>query len=430
MIASRHPDAPGNDRVRRARRIVPRRAAVPTGPATTLPQDLEWCDRPPPGLHRPLHRRGRCGRGGALRARPRPGDRRTGRGHNVAGTAVCDDGIVIDLSRCGPCGSTPPVARPGCRLVLCGATSTTRRRPMVWPPPVASWATPASPGSPSAAASASSCANTGSPSTTCLPPRWSPPRAASSGRPLTNTPICSGRCEAAAANFGVVTSFRFALHPVGPTVMAGPVFWAAEDTTDVLRFYRDFAAKPRRARHRRQARHRPPTAGHPRGPALAAGHRRRLLLRRRRRRRRACVRALRRFGAPLRRPARTLAVRRFPGRPRRHRPARVALLLEGDEPRRSLRRRHRRHRRSRLRRQLAPVVRGDVPSGGAVARVLHDATAYAGRDVAHTISIDAVRLPDESGEHAATETAWARRFLQASNRTARGVYVDFLDSDD
>ena len=44
-------------------------------------------------------------------------------------------------------------------------------------------------------------------------------------------------------NFGVVTSFRFALHPVGPTVMAGPVFWAAEDTTDVLRFYRDFAAE-------------------------------------------------------------------------------------------------------------------------------------------------------------------------------------------
>jgi FAD/FMN-containing dehydrogenase len=43
-------------------------------------------------------------------------------------------------------------------------------------------------------------------------------------------------------NFGVVSSFQFALHPVGPTVMAGPVFWAAEDTTDVLRFYRDFVA--------------------------------------------------------------------------------------------------------------------------------------------------------------------------------------------
>src|ERR687887_2809097 len=44
-------------------------------------------------------------------------------------------------------------------------------------------------------------------------------------------------------NFGVVTSFRFALHPLGPTVMAGPVFWAADDTADVLRFYRDFAAE-------------------------------------------------------------------------------------------------------------------------------------------------------------------------------------------
>src|ERR671922_826408 len=44
-------------------------------------------------------------------------------------------------------------------------------------------------------------------------------------------------------NFGVVTAFRFELHPVGPTVMAGPVFWTADDTADVLRFYRDFAAE-------------------------------------------------------------------------------------------------------------------------------------------------------------------------------------------
>ena len=44
-------------------------------------------------------------------------------------------------------------------------------------------------------------------------------------------------------NFGVVTTFRFALHPVGPTVVAGPVFWAADDTADVLRFHRDFIAE-------------------------------------------------------------------------------------------------------------------------------------------------------------------------------------------
>ena len=44
-------------------------------------------------------------------------------------------------------------------------------------------------------------------------------------------------------NFGVVTTFRFALHPVGPIVLAGPIFWAADDTTEVLRCYRDFAAE-------------------------------------------------------------------------------------------------------------------------------------------------------------------------------------------
>jgi FAD/FMN-containing dehydrogenase len=41
-------------------------------------------------------------------------------------------------------------------------------------------------------------------------------------------------------NLGVVCAFRFTLHPLGPTVMAGPVFWAPEDTTDVLCFYREF----------------------------------------------------------------------------------------------------------------------------------------------------------------------------------------------
>ena len=69
--------------------------------------------------------------------------------------------------------------------------------------------------------------------------------------------------------------------------------------------------------------------------------------------------------------------------------------------------------------------------GGAVARVPRDATAYAGRDVAHNIIIDAVWLPEQSGEHAAAETAWARRFLQALQpHRAAGVYVNFLDADD
>jgi len=41
-------------------------------------------------------------------------------------------------------------------------------------------------------------------------------------------------------NFGIVTEFGFRLNPVGPTVLAGPVIWAMEDSPQVLRFYREW----------------------------------------------------------------------------------------------------------------------------------------------------------------------------------------------
>jgi len=40
-------------------------------------------------------------------------------------------------------------------------------------------------------------------------------------------------------NFGVVTSFRFRLHPV-KTVIAGPTFWPIDQAEEVLAWYRDF----------------------------------------------------------------------------------------------------------------------------------------------------------------------------------------------
>jgi len=41
-------------------------------------------------------------------------------------------------------------------------------------------------------------------------------------------------------NFGIVTSFTFQLHPVGPMVVAGLVAHPMERAVEVLRFYRRF----------------------------------------------------------------------------------------------------------------------------------------------------------------------------------------------
>jgi hypothetical protein len=233
-------------------------------------------------------------------------------------------------------------------------------------------------------------------------------------------------------NFGVVTSFRFALHPIGPTVMAGPVFWAAEDTAEVLRFYRDFAAE---ASDELGSVVRvgtvPPLADIPEDlhwrPAIAV----------------ACcyagavedgeraVRALRRFGTPLVDLISPTSYVAFQG-------GMDDTVLHGW---------HYYWKATNLAGLSDDAIAviadhayaaGSPRSyavmfhmGGAVARVPREAAAYAGRDVANNIIIDAVWLPDESGEHAVAETTWARRFLQALQpHRAGGVYVNFLDFDD
>jgi FAD/FMN-containing dehydrogenase len=44
----------------------------------------------------------------------------------------------------------------------------------------------------------------------------------------------------AGGNFGIVTEFEFRLNPVGPIVLAGPIFWPMEESANVLRFYREW----------------------------------------------------------------------------------------------------------------------------------------------------------------------------------------------
>ncbi|MDB5872023.1 MAG: FAD-linked oxidase [Ramlibacter sp.] len=47
-------------------------------------------------------------------------------------------------------------------------------------------------------------------------------------------------------NFGIVTSFEYQLYPVGPEIMGGVVAWPAADAPRVLEFFREFtAASPR-----------------------------------------------------------------------------------------------------------------------------------------------------------------------------------------
>ncbi len=62
-------------------------------------------------------------------------------------------------------------------------------------------------------------------------------------------------------NFGIVTSFEYRLHPVGPEVMAGIVAWRGEDAPKVLRFYRELTAEaPRELTCVAMLRNAPPAA--------------------------------------------------------------------------------------------------------------------------------------------------------------------------
>ena len=214
-------------------------------------------------------------------------------------------------------------------------------------------------------------------------------------------------------NFGIVSSFRFALHPVGPTVMAGPVFWAAEDTADVLRFYREFVADaPDELGNIVRLGTIPPFPTideelHFR-PAIAVGscyagpveHGER------------AVRALRRFGTPLvDLVGPTLYVDHQSG-------------IDDIVP-------HGWHyywkatNLTRLSDEVIDVVaahayRATSPRsysamfhfGGAVARAPRDATAYPGRDVDHNIIIDAAWLPEEDDAVGAAETDVDSRILR------------------
>jgi FAD/FMN-containing dehydrogenase len=48
-------------------------------------------------------------------------------------------------------------------------------------------------------------------------------------------------CKGGGGNFGVVTAFEFALHPVGPSILGGMLAWPADRGPEIARLYRDLA---------------------------------------------------------------------------------------------------------------------------------------------------------------------------------------------
>jgi FAD/FMN-containing dehydrogenase len=44
-------------------------------------------------------------------------------------------------------------------------------------------------------------------------------------------------------NFGIATSLEYRLHPVGPLVLGGPIFFAGDRATEILGFYRDWVRR-------------------------------------------------------------------------------------------------------------------------------------------------------------------------------------------
>jgi FAD/FMN-containing dehydrogenase len=230
-------------------------------------------------------------------------------------------------------------------------------------------------------------------------------------------------------NFGVVTSFEFRLHEVGPAVLAGPIFWDASDAGDVLRFYRDFIRDaPDELGTVVRFGTAPPLPVIPEElhwrPVVMVG---------------TC------YAGPIEEGERVL---------RPLRASRTPLLdLVGPAPYAGFQSAldstvvhgwnyyWKSTHLPELRDDLIDVIVEHAFSGssprsyaamfhlrGAVSRVAEGRTAFGNRQASHAITLDAVWRPGE--DFGDRDTAWTRRFFAALGRFRQGVYVNFLGGDE
>jgi FAD/FMN-containing dehydrogenase len=227
-------------------------------------------------------------------------------------------------------------------------------------------------------------------------------------------------------NFGIVTSFEYRLHPVGPIVLGGSVFHLLEDAPEVLRFYRAWiGAAPDELTTIFELSVAPPAPFLPQevhgkqvvmvgacyagSPAEGA----------------EVVRPLKQFGRPIvdllePKPYTALQSMFDPMVPhgwhRYWKSVELPELTDGGIDTLV---------------ENAPAVTSPksycivFQLGGALARVGEDETAFSQRDAAHNVNINAVwTAEDPDGER---HVAWARDFFDAMQPHAGGrVYVNFL----
>jgi FAD/FMN-containing dehydrogenase len=229
-------------------------------------------------------------------------------------------------------------------------------------------------------------------------------------------------------NFGIVTSFEFRLHPLGPEVLAGMLAWPMSVAPDILGFLREFAAEaPDEIGLIANLRLAPPLPviptelhGNPIVALVAtyagqpgAGT--------------SALSALRALPQPV---MDTLAPKPYLTHQK---------MFDPTVP-------HgwhyywRSHKLGPLTDAVMDIVvdhaeritspRTTVPIftlGGVVARLPGEATAYSNRDAAHDINIAGAWLPDDPEPD--LHIAWVREFFDALEPYSEGVYVNFTTDD-
>jgi FAD/FMN-containing dehydrogenase len=230
-------------------------------------------------------------------------------------------------------------------------------------------------------------------------------------------------------NFGIVTSFTFELYPLGPSILAGMIAWPMADAAAVLRFLRDYIAEaPDEVGLMANLRLAPPL---PVVPTELHGQ--------------PIVALIATYAGPIAdgeaalEPVRRVATPAFDAIVAKpyvaHQKMFDAALPHG---------RHyywKSHKLGPLTDDVIDIVVdhcGRITSplstvpifsfGGATARVPEDATAFPNRDAAHDINILASWLPEDAGD-ADRHIDWVRAMFGALEPHSRGLYVNFTNDD-